>query len=246
MSLRTLPISFALVLVAACAQHAPWSYEGATGPEHWADLSQDYAVARTGRHQSPIDLSSQTGGADVGPIAFHYKPVPLRIVNTGHSIQIDCENGSYARIDGLRYDLVRVDFHSPSEHLVDGRSLPMEIQFLHRGAAGDLAVVAALVEVGPVSDALAPIFANLPATEGKKKVKDAEIDVTTLLPKDHTRWVYEGSLTTPPCTEGVRWAVMRKPIPAARGQIDSFRKVCDGNFRPVQPLNDRTVRLGGG
>ena len=223
---------------------AHWSYEGETGPAHWGDLKPEYAIAKSGKRQSPIDLDV-ADMTEVPELAVAYKPTKLNIVNNGHAIQVNYDQGSSASFGGDRFDLLQFHFHSPSEHTVDGQHRAMEMHLVHRNAQGKLGVIGVFVEEGEENAALARIWAHLPKRAGAPKtVAGVEVNVADLLPADRTRYVYSGSLTTPPCSEDVSWIVMKTPIEASAAQIRAFQALYEGNNRPTQSLYERAVALG--
>ncbi|MEO8084544.1 MAG: carbonic anhydrase family protein [Ardenticatenales bacterium] len=225
----------------ASAQEAHhWSYSGETGPDHWGTLEADFGTCASGQEESPIDIPSASTLNSTG-LEFHYAPGPLTIVNNGHTIQVNVPAGSSATIDGQRYDLAQFHFHNPSEHLVDGQNTPLELHLVHKNAAGGLAVVGVFIKEGAENAALKSVFDNLPAEAGDPKAIDgATVDPGALLPADHAYWRYNGSLTTPPCSEGVKWHVMKASIEASAGQIAAFKAIYSGNARPVLAMNART------
>ena len=246
-------VALALPLGACgCALHeAPhWAYEGEHGPEHWGEASDEFALCGTGRSQSPIDIVATSAGA-LPALSVGYVPASLSIVhqehvadeiNTGHSIQVDYPGADELHLEAEVFPLVQYHFHSPSEHTVDGRQFPMEMHLVHRSAAGKLAVIGVLIEEGAANPAFEPVWAHLPDRQGDKvHLEHVTVDVDQLLPEVHTSYRYEGSLTTPPCSEGVKWFVMTTPIELSPAQIARFRAILHGNNRPVQPLNDRRV-----
>ena len=229
------------------ADHAGphWSYEGATGPDHWGALSPEFKTCGFGLQQTPIDLSSAIE-SEAGSLDFAYRPFPLRIVNNGHTIQVNAGRGCSLTLGETCYDLVQMHFHHPSEHLVDGRAFDMEAHLVHRSAAGDLAVVGVLIEAGLENSALGPVFASMPAHEGPEIAAQAEFDPASILPASRAAFRYNGSLTTPPCSEGLTWTVFREPITASPGQIAAFAALYPNNARPVQPMNGRVLLNTGG
>jgi carbonic anhydrase len=249
---RPRPPHFALALAlaftdAACESPAPsshaaahWSYEGETGPARWGDLDQAYAQCATGVRQSPLDLVGARG-EDLANVVFDYHPSALSVVNNGHTVQADYAAGSSITLEGKRYDLAQFHVHAPSEHRVAGRSFPAEVHLVHKSSDGALAVVGLLVESGAENAALAPYFANLPATAGPARQTGAQVDAGALLPSNRCTYRYVGSLTTPPCSEGVSWCVLSTPIQASASQIASFTRILNGNNRPVQPLGTRAI-----
>lgn len=235
------PAHGAMPPAAAPAGHggAPhWEYEGAAGPEHWGALSPDFQVCGTGREQSPIDLRWPIP-APTGHIETAFRDMPLRIVNNGHTIQVNCEPGSQSRIDGVVYDLLQFHFHHPSEHLLAGKRFDMECHFVHKSAAGGLAVLGVFIQPGAENAALKPVFDAMPAQAGPEQAVAMSIRPEALLPADRHYFRYAGSLTTPPCSEGIVWSVYRQPIEASAAQIRKFAQAFAGNARPVQPQHRR-------
>jgi carbonic anhydrase len=226
---------------AADAHHdAHWSYSGAGAPEHWASLEPAFAACAAGKNQSPIDLA-HAAPSDVPNISFHYQLSKINIVNNGHTIQVDYDPGSYIDIDGVHYDLVQFHFHAPSEHLIAGRRYEAELHLVHKSAGGDLAVVGVMLERGAENAALAPVWNALPAQEGPVQHLDAQVNALEMLPTIRTTYRYDGSLTTPPCTEGVKWNVMTAPAQISAAQLAAFTRIIVGNDRPIQPLGARTL-----
>ena len=220
------------------AAHPHWSYGGNGGPEHWGELQPDFKVCQLGLEQTPIDLS---GGmkSDLGAVSLDYKPLPLRIVNNGHTIQVNAESGCSCSIAGAKYDLLQFHFHHPSEHLLAGKPFDLECHFVHKSSAGALAVVGVFIRPGAKNAALAPLFDAMPAKEGPEVKAAGAIDPAALLPKSGGYFRYMGSLTTPPCSEGLTWTVFREPIEASPDQIKQFASLFSNNARPVQKRNRR-------
>lgn len=227
---------------AASAHEAPhWTYEGEEGPEHWASISKEFETCESGVKQSPIDLVSRTIEVGLDDLKLDWKPSDLTIVDNGHTIQANIPAGNTSVIDGVVYDLVQFHFHKPSEHQVKGEAFPMELHFVHKNAAGGLAVIGVLLTVGEENPAYDTLWAAQPeakTAEGEGN-KVAGFDLTKLLPPDLHAWRYPGSLTTPPCSEGVSWNVLATPAAVSQHQIDEFRY--DHNARPVQEIGDRLV-----
>jgi carbonic anhydrase len=221
--------------------HPPhWAYEGPAGPTHWSELSPEFALCASGHAQSPIDLSAavlQTSPS----LEFHYKPSHLNELNNGHTIQVNYDTGSSISVGGVRYDLVQVHFHIPSEHTTGGKAHAAEAHLVHKSADGHLAVIGVLIDRGAESKPLAPVWAHLPASEGPPHLVAGSLDATGLLPAKHAFYRYEGSLTTPPCTEGVHWFVMETPVTMSGEQLERLHGILRANNRPVQPLHERIV-----
>lgn len=220
-----------------------WSYLGPTGPGFWSELGDAFAACGAGRAQSPIDLAGASP-ADRGHLTFGYGPKPAEVVNTGHTVEVefDAGGGSLA-LDGAVYTLRQFHFHQPSEHRVDGAAHPLEIHLVHRRFDGALAVVAVFVDEGPENPGFGPLIeavhhlVNAPAFLGLT-------DTSALLPEERSSYSYQGSLTTPPCSEGVAWSVLTTPITASAAQIAAIAApLPHPNNRPLQPRNDRPVVL---
>jgi carbonic anhydrase len=217
-----------------------WTYEGEEGPENWGELDPAFATCDSGAQQSPIDISVPET-EDLANIVFAYQPGEATAVNNGHTVQVNYDTGNYIEVDGQRYDLIQHHFHAPSEHTVGGRPYEAEIHFVHRNAEGQLAVVGILLEEGTDNAAFGPLVDALPAEEGAEQALGAAINAADFLPVEQTTFRYSGSLTTPPCSEGVSWLVMTTPVQLAADQIASFETAFTGNNRPVQAQNDRLV-----
>ncbi len=261
MERRTFILGTAALLVpltAACQQNEgaahtePAPKEGAAGekphwnyddPQGWESISDEYRLCGEGKAQSPIDITG-AHSQDLPNVQFAYRPSALQIVNNGHTVQADYDSGSSITFDGVTYDVAQMHYHAPSEHELDGKASPVELHIVHK--AGDkVAVVALMVEEGAENAALAPFVDNAPAehSEQAKAVQGVTWNVAGLLPSDQRTFRYQGSLTTPSCTEGVAWNVLITPIRASAGQIQKLTTLYNHNARPVQPLNGRTIEL---
>jgi carbonic anhydrase len=236
-------LSLLQIVFAACAAApAHWSYAGDTGPLYWHSLDPAYAIAGEGKAQSPIDIVTTdlaAGDALSAPV-IAYRTTRFAVKNNGHTIELTpVTAGNTIMLDGESYALQQFHFHSPSEHLVDGGSFAMEVHLVHKDSRGKIAVVGALITAGAHNETLGGIFENLPreaAGEGS-----AEINLGELFAANDGMYRYEGSLTTPPCTEGVAWNIAMRPIELSPTQIEAFRVLCRGNNRPVQNLYGRRV-----
>ncbi len=218
----------------ALAEEAEWGYEGEIGPAHWGELSPDYATCATGTQQSPIDIPS-TALTNPADLRFGYQPSNLNSVNTGHSVQTDYDPGSFLQVDGQSYELLQFHLHNPSEHTVDGNATPLSLHLVHKDSRGEIAVVNVFLVEGEYNAALAPFFGNLLVKEGKTTVPGASVNAAEILPNDRSYWRYNGSLTTPLCTEGVKWFVLTTPVEVSAEQIAAHNAICSGNARPTQP-----------
>jgi len=236
----------ALLLTGASPGHDKphWTYGGEAGPEKWGELSHEFALCKTGHMQSPIDL----GGADVlGNLSIKaaYKPGPLTLLNNGHTVQAVIAPGSMLTSGIARYKLLQVHFHTPSEEVLYGLPYPMVAHFVHVDHAGNLAVLGVLFEEGAHNAELEKLVRAAPAHEGEAEtVKGATFDPAKLLPANLAVYRYEGSLTTPPCTEGVRWHVARHRATASAAQIAALHAIMGDNARPIQPLHGRLLVAG--
>lgn len=227
----------------AAADHAAahWGYEGVDGPVHWGHLSPDYQLCSAGRMQSPVDLSFSNVTANV-TVAADYKYGPLTILNNGHTIQVNFKEGSSLLSSGRRFNLVQVHFHTPSENMLNGKSYPMEAHFVHRDAAGQLAVLGVFFDEGPTNVELAKLVVAAPNIPGgPNTIEGFNFDPRALLPADLRVYRLMGSLTTPPCSEGVNWHVAKATVTASASQIAALAKLMGNNARPIQPLNGRLM-----
>lgn len=234
----------ALVITAGTssfAEEVHWGYTGEIGPEYWGSLSEEFATCDLGLEQSPINIDL-TEEREVGKLKQRYRATPLHIVNNGHTIQVNYEPGSFLMIGEDKYQLLQFHFHTPSEHHSGGLPYPMEAHFVHRNDAGQLAVVGVFMEEGIADPTFAAILESAPEHEGEVSV-NRKVNAKSLLPSHRLDYFnYAGSLTTPPCSEGVRWFVMDDSISVSAEQIEKFSHFVHGaNARPVQPQNARVV-----
>jgi carbonic anhydrase len=223
------------VLVGGAAAAAEFSYSGDHGPSHWGQLDPGFAACGTGGAQSPVDFASgsklATKSADL-PVT--YRETEGEIFNNGHTIEVETKGDNALVLDGVRYELVQFHIHTPSEHTVKGRGYDMELHLVHRSADGKLAVIGVMLERGKDSGALAPIFASLPDEAGPKHPLKAPFNPADFLPKSREHLRYAGSLTTPPCSEGVRWFVLLGPMTVSNEDMARVAERLKFNARPVQ------------
>ncbi len=227
-----------------------WDYGKEHGPASWGPLCPEFATCGSGRSQSPIDIKG-AAPETLAPVKTAYQPVELRIVhhehmadvvNNGHTVQVNYPEGSTLTVGDQSFVLLQYHFHSPSEHTVDGKHFPMEMHLVHKAADGKLAVLGAFINEGKANAAFEPVWANLPKEKGMEvHLSDVKVDVDALLPRDRTTYRYDGSLTTPPCTEGVKWFVLANPVALSADQVAAFRAIVKDNNRPTQPLNGRKI-----
>lgn len=240
-----------------------WGYEGQTGPNHWAKLNPHFAVCSVGKSQSPINISPKITDQTT-KLEINYNPATLDIVkdgttslmigkehtiiNDGHSIQLNFSPDRVAEVikfNQEEYKLIQFHFHTPSENKLNGKSFPLEIHFVHQGKNGTLAVIGVFVKEGEENPALQKIINNLPSEKHEPlQIQGESLSPAELLPTNLSHYDFMGSLTTPPCAEGVQWVVMQNPITASKSQIAAIKAATQGNnARPVQPRNKREVFL---
>ena len=251
--LKILIVSFIIILFtllfvfyfnakSALSHPIHWSYNGENDPSHWGDLNSEYLICKTGSQQSPINFE-EAQITNLPNIEFNYKNTSFKIINNGHTIEEKYEPGSFIKIDGKRYELLQFHFHAPSEHTVDGKHYPVEAHLVHKSEDGKLAVIGVFMKEGSSNDFLETVWTHIPTQEGEKMVQGVSVNASVLPPEDKSYYNYIGSLTTPPCSEGVSWNVMKTPIEVSSEQIAKFTAVYSGNARPVQPLNRRIVKV---
>lgn len=222
--------------------HPHWTYEGEHGPAHWGGMDQAYQECKIGHHQSPIDIRGAKA-ADLPAIEFSYQPSPLKVIDNGHTVQVTYAPGSSITVGDQKYELQQFHFHHPAEEKVNGKSYPLVVHLVHKNAEGKLAVVAVLLADGQANPFIAELWQHLPAEEGKEVAPEGvNVDASGLLPADRGYYTFTGSLTTPPCTEGVTWFVLKNPGQISKDQVAAFAKKFPHNARPVQPLNGRTIQ----
>lgn len=219
---------------------APWGYQGDLGPDRWSRLAPEYRVCGLGMAQTPIDLRA-TILADTGQLSPDYAPTAATVLNNGHTIRVLCPTGGGVEIDRTRYRLQQFHFHHPSEHLLAGKGFDLECHLVHASNTGDLAVIALFIRPGEHNLSLAPIWQVMPSIAGQQVALDQPVDPADLLPQQRGYYRYVGSTTTPPCSEGVVWSVMRMPVEASVEQIRRFASLFPMNARPVMPVNRRYV-----
>ena len=226
----------------------PWTYEGARGSDHWADLDPQYAACR-GKEQSPIDIR-ETQKADLPALRFDYKSSPIPyITNNGATIRVNYEapgSGDFLIVGDTRYQLTQFHFHRPSEEYIHGKPFDMVLHLMHQSGEGKVAGVAVLLKAGKANATLARLWAHMPKAEGEEKVARLEANPLDLVPRKHGYYTYVGSQTAPPCNEGVIWFVLKTPVEISAQQIEAFAKLYPHDVRPLQPLNGRVVQESSG
>jgi carbonic anhydrase len=229
-----------MTLAAKSSAHhkAHWEYAGDQGPEHWGDLDPAFRTCSTGLEQSPVNILNAWPTRNA--IELDYKASTFQVIDNGHTVQVNVERGSFASIAGQRYELKQFHFHSPSEHVVENRPYQMEVHFVHSNERGELAVIGAFINPGKNHAGYQTIWDYMPV-KAKEPIKPYNItlDLRALLPASLTAFHYDGSLTTPPCTEKVNWNVLHATLKFSQEQIDRFKLKYPMNARPAQPLNYR-------
>jgi carbonic anhydrase len=222
-----------------------WGYTGHEGPANWGDLSADYSLCKSGKSQSPININSEVTVESEGleKIGFDYSTGISSVINNGHTIQVNFDEGSSITIDGIKFPLVQLHFHTPSENQINGKEFPLEGHFVHATKDGSLAVIGLMFEDGVENPFIKKVWAKMPRQAGGKEALSISAnEVNALLPKDKEYYRFNGSLTTPPCSEGVRWLVLKNYSTISKAQTKEFLDVFNhANNRPVQPINARKV-----
>jgi carbonic anhydrase len=231
------------VTAVAAAQTTPWDYSGKRGELNWGKLDPAYQACSKGREQSPINIRGARLNKALTPIEFHYIAGPVTLVNDGHTIVANVRPGSYIVAGGVRYELVEFDFHHPGEEPVKGKLSDMSVHLVHRSADGKMAVIAVrLVEdMGSSNAVLAALWPHLPRTSGASEKVTEMVNAGGLLPADRGYWTYMGSLSAPPCTEGVRWFVFEQELSLSRLQLRVFATLFRINSRDLQEAHGRRI-----
>ena len=226
----------------AAGQHdLHWDYAGEGGPQSWGGLKPEFGLCSTGKRQSPIDIKNGIS-VELEPVQFDYRASRFGVLDNGHTVQVNVAPGNFIQLGGRRWELVQFHFHRPSEERIDGRQFDMVAHLVHKDADGRLAVVAVLLERGSVQPVVQAVWNNLPLEKGEEVPANVVLDLNHLLPPDRRYFTYMGSLTTPPCSEGVTWVVMRQPVPLSQEQIDIFARLYPMNARPVQQAAGRLIK----
>lgn len=234
---------FTLYALAAAAQSANWTYEGKTGPLVWSRLDSAYEACSKGHEQSPIDIKGARLNKTLEPIEFHYIAGPVTLENTGRGIIAHVDPGSAIVAGGVRYQLVALDFHHPSEHSVKGKLSDMEVDLIHRSDDGKMAIIAVRLnqDRGVPNALLATLWEHLPIKPGTTARVTDLVSAGGLLPSDRGYWTYTGSEVTPPCAEGVRWFVYEQDLSMSRSQLEAFTRLFKMNTRPIQDSHGRRI-----
>jgi carbonic anhydrase len=222
------------------AKHAHWSYQGDAGPQAWSQLKSEFSLCSSGQRQSPIDIRGGLA-VELDPVRFDYQASRFAVVDNGHTVQVNLASGNSIEVAGKRFELVQFHFHRPSEERIDGKQFEMSLHLVHKDEQGRLAVVALLFDKGAAQPMLQRVWNNLPLEKNEELAARLPLELNALLPADRRYFTYMGSLTTPPCSEGVQWIVMREPVTASIEQIDLFARMYPMNARPLQASAGRRI-----
>jgi len=218
-----------------------WTYEGEHGPANWHKINSDWAKCATGKRQSPIDIRDGMK-VDLEQIAFDYRPSGFSVIDNGHTVQVNVGAGNYLSVAGRTYELQQFHFHRPGEERVNGKGFEMVVHLVHKDVEGKLAVLALLLERGKAQPTIQTVWNNLPLEKGETSTPSIVLDPNDLLPQRREYYTYMGSLTTPPCTEGVTWMVMKEPVQASPSQMALFSRLYPFNARPIQAGSGRMIK----
>ncbi|MGB0909112.1 MAG: carbonic anhydrase [Nitrospirales bacterium] len=222
-------------------QHAHWAYLGVEDPSHWAMLSKEYLACEAGNRQSPINITSTHHGDHYQRLEFHYQTSELHEINNGHTIQVSHVSGCRVDLNDRTYKLRQFHFHSPSEHHIEGQAFPMEMHLVHQDEAGHVLVIAIMMKTDAEQPVLRKLWKWLPDQVGQEVSIPLELSLAEILPTSTHHYAYSGSLTTPPCTEGVQWIVLKEPMHVAQQDVDEFVSIIGRNARPIQPRRGRHI-----
>jgi carbonic anhydrase len=217
-----------------------WGYEGTAGPAAWGGMKPEFNLCASGQRQSPIDIRGGLA-VELDAVKFDYKPTAFGVIDNGHTVQVNMQPGNAIEVGGRRYELVQFHFHRPSEERIDGRQFEMSLHLVHKDSSGRLAVVGVLLGKGPAHPAVQTVWNNLPLERNEEAPARSQLDPAHLLPDDRRYYTYMGSLTTPPCSEGVLWVVMRTPVTVTAEQVELFARIYPMNARPAQPVAGRRI-----
>ncbi len=220
---------------------AHWDYVGGAGPESWGQMKPEFSRCSSGTRQSPIDIRDGIK-VNLEPVQFDYRPSAFRVLDNGHTVQVNVGPGNSIDVAGRRFDLVQFHFHRPSEERINGKQFDMVAHLVHKDIDGRLAVVAVLLDRGSAHPLVQSVWNNLPLEKGDEVAARTLLDMNALLPTERSYFTYMGSLTTPPCSEGVLWMVMKTPMPISNDQIGIFARLYPMNARPIQSVSGRLIK----
>lgn len=236
----SLVVALSTLNVAGAAE-PHWTYEGKAGPEHWSELTSDFHICHEGKSQSPINIKDPIEG-HLQALDLAYHTSAEKVLNNGHTIQVTVDEEDDFVLDNEKFTLRQYHFHTPSENQINGHTFPLEAHFVHSKEDGDLAVVAVMFEVGKENPALTPLIDAMPKQENQQVSINRQVNLRDLFPEDLHYYRFSGSLTTPPCSEGIRWLVLKQPVTLSQAQLDAFKQALKTtNNRPLQHLNGRMI-----
>ncbi|MDO8038446.1 carbonic anhydrase family protein [Janthinobacterium sp. SUN137] len=218
-----------------------WSYEGDSGPSNWSKINVDWAKCGNGSRQSPIDIRDGMK-VELEQISFDYHPSSFNVVDNGHTVQVGVSGGNYITVQNRMFELQQFHFHRPSEERINGKAFEMVVHLVHRDAEGRQAVLALLLERGAPQATIQTVWNNLPLEKFETMQPTILLDPAEMLPTRRDYYTYMGSMTEPPCSEGVLWMVMKQPVQASPAQMALFSRLYPLNARPIQPANGRIIK----
>lgn len=227
-------------LAVASSHNAHWSYSKETGPTHWGDLSEKFFLCKEGKNQSPIDID-RVVEAELPKLDIVYSGNSVSVVNNGHTIKIETQGTNRVVVDGITFNLKQFHFHTPSENFIKGKQFPMEAHFVHLDKDNNILVIGIMFKEGKRNVALDKFLSKVSKKINQKVLLDEMFNPAELFPKKLDYYRFNGSLTTPPCSEGVRWIVLKNSVEASADQLEAMRKIMGKNNRPIQPINARYI-----
>ncbi|RXJ96476.1 hypothetical protein CRV00_02350 [Malaciobacter molluscorum] len=222
---------------------AHWGYAGKEAPINWANLDARYSMCKDGKHQSPINITREDIiDSNLGDVTYYDDSIASNFENNGHTLKVNFKSGNMIEYASKEYALLQMHFHTPSENQINGKSFPMEAHFVHKDSKGNLLVIAVMFEITDDSNVIiSKLLKNLPSKVGDKKDLKADIYGYDILPEDRDFYSFDGSLTTPPCSEGVKWIVLKNPVNISVSQLEKFKNIMQENNRPIQEQNNRYI-----
>lgn len=237
-SKKLLKLISLICIVSFAKEETHWTYGGDHGPTSWGKI-EGASLCEEGKEQSPVDLKWKKPNENRKVELEYGKQTAFKVLDNGHTIQANFASGNFVSIDGQKFELVQLHFHAHSEHSLSNKFFPLEMHLVHKNADGKLAVLGVFFKEGKENKELNKIWSAIPESKNEEKASQSEIALTKLLPKIHTHYHYMGSLTTPPCSEGVNWNVFNTPLTLSKEQLARFTKIYANNYRPTQDVNDR-------
>lgn len=242
--LAAITLTMSSLVLAGEATTIHWGYDQEIGAAHWGELSEQYKTCSTGKNQTPINIHHTYRIRDQHPIEINYQAAPKTIIFNGHTVQVNTESErDYLQIEHEKFNLKQFHFHTPSENQINGKNFPLELHFVNQNAQGELTVLAVMFKLGKENSEISKMWADISTEENHPQPLRAQVNLTKLLPTQHGYYRFSGSLTTPPCSEGVTWIVLKQPLTLSEKQLEQFKDVLKqhSNNRPIQPLNGRLI-----